>query len=191
MYPNDTIKAISEFLFKETTISTCDLAIVFGNEYVDTMIHVKQLFDEGRIKQAILTGGSANNDREPEAIRFYRKGLELGIPPDKMVIESCATNTKENLEYSKRIIVTELGGFEKYLSIMFIAKAFVCRRIEMTARALNYPENSNYQYYPIVDHDGLNIGKHTWWYTQPAQDRVVSELQRIATYIQKGDLSIF
>lgn len=186
-YPNDTVKTISEFLFLETQTEAVDLALVFGNDTVETMEEVAKMYKLGLIKKGIiLSGHSASKDKTPECIRFYEKGLELGIPKDFMLTECDSTNTKENLEYSLKIIKEV---FPEITSIMFVAKAFVTRRIEMSARALNYPETIKYLYYPTLDE--RKIGKNCWWKYPEATERVLEELARISKYTLKGDLKIY
>ena len=185
-YPNETIQRISEFLFLETPVETVDIALVFGNDTISTMEDVAKMYKLGLIKKGIiLSGHSAGKDKIPECIRFYEKGVELGIPKDFMLTECDSTNTKENLENSLEII-QEI--FPEVTSIMFVAKAFVTRRIEMTARALNYPKDIKYLYYPTLDE--RNIGKYIWWQYPNATERVLEEIGRISKYTLKGDLKI-
>lgn len=191
LYPNSTIEAISNLLFLETPIISCDIAIVFGNDYVETMDEVKNLWERGMIKnKIILSGHSAKKDKKPEAIRFKEYGLQIGLSEESMLLELEATNTLENLLYSREIIEKELCDFSKIKSIMFVAKAFVCRRIQMTVQAF-YPSNINYVYYPIVDVKGKNIGKDSWWSSEESIKRVLEELRRISEYTLKGDLALF
>ncbi|MCI8626011.1 MAG: YdcF family protein [Lachnospiraceae bacterium] len=191
MYPNSTIEAISNLLFLETPITPCEIAIVFGNDYVGTMDEVKNLWGKGMIKnKIILSGHSAKKDKKPEAIRFMEYGLQIGLPKERMLLETEATNTLENLLYSRKLIETELGNLSSIKSIMFVAKAFVCRRIQMTIQAI-YPSKIDYVYYPVVDVKGRNIGKDCWWETEEAIKRVLEELRRISEYTLKGDLSLF
>lgn len=190
IYPNSTIESISELLFLETKISPSDLAIVLGNDYIKTMEHVHKLYQNHFINKIIITGHSAQRNKIPEAKRFFDYGLELGIPESSMILEPNATNSLENLKFTKEIIENSLGGFDHIKSILFIAKAFVCRRIEMTARALHYPPNIQYMFYPTVDLEGRNIGKYNWWKSETATKRVLEELQRIAVYTLKNDLAL-
>lgn len=192
MYTNDTIDKITDFLFLENEIVPCQYAIVLGNELMETMVLVADLFNKGYIKERIIiTGHSVKKDRKPEAERFFEYGLSLGIPEHMMSLEKEATNTYENLLFSKRIIEGKNAEFKGINSLMFVAKAFVMRRIWMTSRALNYPKDINYVFFPTVDTEGRNIGRDTWWKSEIAIERVLAELQRIATYSLKGDLSIF
>ncbi len=205
-YPNETIRAISDFLFVETPISElgqCDLIIVLGNDQIDgTMKEVKKLLDVGVINNSskiILSGatGSLNHGKEKECIRLFRTGVEkYSIPPELMILEPEATNTYQNLEYTKRMIETDSDTFPLkcnlncYERILFIGKAFMMRRVEMTARRLGYPMDK-LAYYGTVDREGKNIGKDCWWQSEAAIIRVFGELERIGKYAAGGDLRIF
>ncbi len=205
-YPNETIRAISEFLFQETdrdALGYCDLTIVMGNDYIDgTMREVRHLLDAGVImheSRIILSGatGSLNSGKEKECIRMYRSGVEkFGISSNQMVLEDQATNSYQNLDYSKRLVENNRDAFldhsslDSFSRILIIGKAFMLRRAEMCARQLKYPMEK-LVYYGTVDHEGRNIGKDTWWKSESASQRVFEEIERIGKYSVKGDLSIF
>lgn len=191
-YPSDTIKYISDLLFCESDkLNPCDLAIVLGNDYLGTMDDVFRLYQNGFIRgKIILTGHSAQGDKVPEAERFYKRGLALGLPDNMMIMEPCATNSHENLLFSKRIIEDELGGFDRWEGVLFVAKAFVLRRIRMTARALDYPSDDSLFYYGTVDKENRNIARDNWFERDISTKRVLEELVRIGQYTLKGDLSL-
>ena len=189
-FPNDTIRTITELVFLRTEYFACDIALVTGNDYIKTMDSVKWLYDNHYIrKKIVISGHSAKRDRIPEAIRFFEYGKEIGIPADTMVLETNAQNTYENLLYSKTVIEEKISSFSDINSVLFVAKAFVTRRIQMTAQAI-YPPHLAYCYFPIVDKEGRNIGCDNWWHSEFATRRVLEEMERIATYTLKGDLSL-
>lgn len=74
---------------------------------------------------------------------------------------------------------------------MFVAKAFVTRRIAMTAKNL-YPDFVQTYYLPTVDdtETGKNIRSDNWWINDAAKKRVFKEIKRIAEYTIKGDLKL-
>lgn len=186
------IESITQLLFiPNNTPDKVDVCIVLGNDYVDTMKITKLVFDKGICDKFILTGHSAKMDKEPECDRFFKKGIELGIPSENMFLENRATNSYENLEFSKIIIEEQFGGFNNCRKILFIAKAFVTRRIEMTAKKL-YPNFIQTFYYPTADdtETGKNIRADNWWKNETAKKRVLEEVRRVAEYTLKGDLVI-
>lgn len=187
----ESIEAITQFLFVQTEpLMPADLTIVLGNDYVFTMNNVYQLLHKGLLTGSlILTGHSAQGNGVPEAEHLFKAGLALGIPRERMLLECRATNSYENMLFSKQIIQEQLGGFDAFQRISVVGKAFVLRRIEMTAHRLNYPMEK-LQYIPTVDREGLNIAADCWWKTAPARKRVFEELSRIGNYLAKGDLSL-
>ena len=187
----ESIEAITQLLFLRTaSLKPADLAIVLGNDYLFTMNEVFRLLCQGLLTgPLLLTGHGAQGKGVPEAEQFMQAGLTLGIPHERMILECRATNSYENLLFSKQLIEDRLGGFDGFHHISIIGKAFVLRRIEMTARRLGYPMDK-LQYIPTVDREGLNIGEDCWWETAPARKRIFGELSRIGEYLVRGDLSI-
>lgn len=187
-----TVEAITKLLFLPKSVpNKADICIVLGNDYIDTMVHVKSIYEHGICDKFILTGHSAKMDKEPECERFFRRGIELGIPSNAMFLENKATNSYENLNFSKQIIEKQFGGFERCKKILFVAKAFVTRRVEMTAKNL-YPDFVETYYFPTVDdtETGKNIRSDNWWKNDAARKRVLEEVKRIAEYTLKGDLKL-
>ncbi len=198
-YPSETIRAITDFLFigtDECELHPSDLVLVLGNDYIDgTMETVCKLYQSGKIKwdaKVILSGatGSLNAGKALECDRLYESAVEkFKMPPELFIKEPQATNAYLNFLYSKEII-EDLGGFEKFCSILCIGKAFLMRRASMYAAKLSYP-SEKMQYLGTVDAKGRNIGPDTWWKSQVSIERVLGEIKRIGEYGISGDLSIF
>lgn len=199
IYPSETIKAITDFLFigvGESDLRPSDLVLVLGNDYIDgTIAVVNELYQNGKITQdakIILSGatGSLNAGKALECDRLYESAIgKFKMPPELFIKESRATNAYLNFSYSKEII-EELGGFDQYHSILCIGKAFLLRRASMYAAKLAYPADKM-QYFGTVDAEGRNIGRDTWWQSSTAIERVLAEIKRIGEYGMSGDLSIF
>ena len=121
---------------------------------------------------------------------------KFGLPPERLVLEDQATNSYENLAFTKKLIeenevlfsdARELGAFGR---ILIIGKSFMMRRVEMCARRLGYPMEK-LAYFGTVDREGRNIGKDCWWLNESAVARVFGEIERIGKYAAEGDLSVF
>ncbi len=197
-YPSETIEKISEFLFIEESIKNLpavDLVIVFGSEFIEgTVDELEKLIDSKIIlptTKVILTGnvGSLNSNEKSEAKRMYEEVISRNLNKDLFIIEDKATNAYENLLFSKDIILN-IGGFEKYNNILFVAKSFMLRRTKMCASKLEYPVNKIH-YYGLVDANGRNISKNEWFKSDVSKKRVLEELERIGKYAVKGDIDIF
>ena len=198
-YPSKTVEAITNFIFLATEKSELlpsDLVLVLGSDLVkETMATVSDLYQSVKIKKdakIILTGatGALNAGQALECDAFYDCAVkEYHMPPELFIKESKATNAYLNYLYSKEII-QELGGFEKFESILCIGNAFLLRRASMYAAKLGYPEEKM-QYYGVVDRNGRNIGADSWWKSEVAISRVMAEVERIGKYYESGYLDIF
>ena len=201
MYPTSTIKAITDLLFIEEPLEDipyCDCVIVFGSDFATgTVDALELLMENAKIDKetvVILSGnvGSLNQGDRPEAFQMYDEAIKRGcFIPDHLITESKATNCYQNVLYSKTIIEERFAeGFDKFKSILFVAKSFMTRRCLMSAASLGLPVDKIH-YYGLVDKNGRNISKNNWWVNSDATARVLAEVERIGKYAQKGDLSIF
>jgi hypothetical protein len=197
--PSETIKSITRFLFIGEEIDDLpqkiDLAIVLGNnDIVGTIKLVKDLFVRDILQESstiVFSGnvGALSDSTIPEAIRLKQEADNQKMIFKDLIIESKATNTKENFEFSKKLIEekTVINNYEK---ILVIGKAFLLRRAKMSASASGYPM-SKMHFIGTVDPHARNIGPDTWYLQDVSVKRVLEEIQRIAQYTLKGDLSIF
>ena len=197
IFPSDTIEAITNLVFVKTPATDLvpsDLIIVFGSEFIEgTISELKRIIDTELFIQngkIVLSGatGSLNAGKESEARRMFEEAIRVGLDPDIFIIEDRATNALENIIFSKEKIV-ELGGFDQFNSILFLGKAFMMRRAQMSAMAQEYPMNK-IQYYGLVDRNGRNIAADSWWERDESRVRVLQEVERIGKYSAKGDIEI-
>jgi len=64
-----------------------------------------RVFQEGRVRALIVTGGlDGNSSRLTEAEGMAKALVAMGVPKDRIVLENKATNTYENLLFSKRLM---------------------------------------------------------------------------------------
>lgn len=187
MNSRSTIDSITSLLFIESQIEPVDLIFVFGNDWTETMDEVSKLYFNNISETILITGNSAKGGAvDSEAIKFKSKGISLGIPESAIITETQATNTKENMVFSMGLI-DEAIGLDKIKKILFVCKTFHTRRVLMTARNF-LPPSIEFSFLPMIDE--RKIEKHNWWTDELATKRVLEEIQRIAKYSLKGDLSI-
>ena len=90
MNQSSTIQAISNLLFLSANHQKSDLIFVFGSSYISTMDAVKKLFDQRFSEKILITGHSKGRLKNIEADRFYKRGIELGIPKECFILEKKA-----------------------------------------------------------------------------------------------------
>lgn len=102
-----------------------DAAIILGHSLIDgyhpDTILVERLekglslYEEGLYDSLIVTGGKGPTDNFPVANAMAKWLYEQGVPYDKILIEDTASNTYENMKYSKQIAVE--NGFDSVVVV--------------------------------------------------------------------------
>jgi len=85
-----------------------DVILVLGSHDLRVAERGAELFLEGWAPCLLMSGGLGNLTRgkwdEPEAVKFKRRALSLGVPADRILVEPESTNTGENLLFSERTL---------------------------------------------------------------------------------------
>src|ERR1044071_6983039 len=142
-----------------------------------------QLFLEGWAPLIIFAGGQGAITKElwnePEAERFARIAVSLGVPRESILVESESTNTGENIAFTKRLLAER--GLDPH-TFLVVQKPYMERRAYATFRKL-WPEKK-----VIVTSPQVSFRDYLAEYTNrslSASDVVsimVGDLQRIKLY---------
>ncbi|MCF7906344.1 YdcF family protein [Patescibacteria group bacterium] len=184
---SESIKKITDFIFKETEIpKKVDLIFVLGNDFEEQMKDVFKLYKK-EISDKILISGFGDTDvTRSEASILKEYGISLGIPENIFILEEHASNTKQNIQFSIPIIEKEIN-LKNLKSILFVCKAFHTQRVFMTARKF-LPKNIKLFFYPITDE--RNITKNNWYKNENSEFIVLNEIKKIGEYSLTKNISI-
>jgi uncharacterized SAM-binding protein YcdF (DUF218 family) len=146
-----------------------------------------QLFLDGFSPLLIFSGGrGAITSRlwdEPEAERFARIAISLGVPADRIVIEPNSTNTGENVRFTRQLLAEK--GIDPQ-SFIVVQKPYMERRSYATFRQY-WPEKQVVVTSPQATFDDY-IAQYT--HSSLTADDVVAimlgDLQRIRRYPELG-----
>lgn len=141
------------------------------------------LFHAGLIPRIVFTGANAPTTiaRFPrgEANHYRDYAIEQGVPPELIIVEPRATNTAQNIEYSRQALDDHQVRVE---SVLLVSRPYQQRRAFATCRKL-WPEIAVFcAPYPLsIDEYVRSIGD---------VDRVihmlVGDTQRIGVYADRG-----
>lgn len=67
---------------------------------------------------AIVTGGKADEKNISEAQCMYNGLTEMGIDPDRIILEDKATSTMENFQFSLELLNKELGRIPRNIGVL-------------------------------------------------------------------------
>jgi uncharacterized SAM-binding protein YcdF (DUF218 family) len=112
----------------------CSVAIGLGSHDLGVADTAVDLYKRGLVPLLVFTGSTSptTQARMPrgEAVHYRERALELGVPSSAVLVEPRASNTAENIRFSKAVL--EEAGVN-VSSVLLISKPYEERRAYATA----------------------------------------------------------
>lgn len=146
-----------------------------------------QLFLDGWAPLLAFTGGLGAITRrlwsDPEADRFARIAIEMGVPEDRILIENRSTNTGENVAFTRDLLRSR--GLDP-ASFLLVQKPYMERRTFATFSQV-WPGKSIRVTSPQISMDDyLSRYSHESLSADAVISIMVGDLQRIREYPKRG-----
>lgn len=155
----------------------------------DTVVaeRAAQVYLEGWAPLVIFAGGLGAITRhlwsEPEAERFARIAVGLGVPEDRILKETRSTNTGENVLFTRRMLAARGLDLRRFIVVQ---KPYMERRSYATFRKV-WPEADVVVTSPRIPMDEyLARCSHESFTADDVISIMVGDLQRIREYPAKG-----
>jgi uncharacterized SAM-binding protein YcdF (DUF218 family) len=118
----------------------CDVGIGLGSHDLGVAVVAVDLFHQGMFPYIVFTGANSPTtvDRFPrgEAVHYREYAIENGVPPESVLIETRATNTEENIKFTREILADhEIQA----RSVIIMSRPYQQRRAFATCKKL-WPE---------------------------------------------------
>jgi uncharacterized SAM-binding protein YcdF (DUF218 family) len=120
-----------------------DVIVVFGTNDLRVARFAAHLYSEGFGRNLVCTGGMAHqgdllatNWEKTEAEMFADEAVSLGVPRHRILLETRATNTAENVRFTRELLCR--NGVRPR-SVLLATKPFMQRRVWATM-AVEWPE---------------------------------------------------
>ncbi len=161
----------------------CDVGIGLGSHDPGVAIYIVELFHRTMFPLIVFTGANTPTtvDRFPrgEAIHYRERAIELGVPPEAIRVEPVATNTGQNIQFTRRILADE--GVD-VRSVLLVCRPYQQRRAFATCQKF-WPEvDVTCCSRPLpLDEYIASIGD-----TKRVIDMLVGDTQRITEYPKHG-----
>ncbi|OJF78933.1 YdcF family protein [Nocardia seriolae] len=108
-----------------------DVGIGLGGHDFGVAAYTADLFHAGTFPLIVFTGANAPTtvDLFPrgEAVHFRERAIELGVPADAILVEPNATNTGDNIDFT-RTLLSEHGYLDSIKSVMLVSRPYQQRR---------------------------------------------------------------
>jgi len=164
-------------------LRVCDVGIGLGGHDPGVAAVAAGLYRQGLFGIVVFSGANAPTtaDRFPrgEAVHFRDAAVRLGVPLQAVRVEPRATNTAENLAFSRDLLRDEGVGLE---SVLLITRPSQQRRAYATCRKV-WPEVTVLCASTGISLDGYidSIGD-----IELVVSTLVGDTQRITEYAQRG-----
>lgn len=182
----ETIAQITAYLDATTPLPLhVDLAFVFGTRLLTPAQIALDLYRQQRASYLVLTGGNNRHTGQNEANAYYSLLTRMGIPPDKIILENCSTNTFENVTFALPLIEQTLP-LASVNSVLAICKWMHSRRALMTLKR-HFPTGIRYYAY-TYEPEGIT---HENWHLDPSNEtaNVLKNWERIPQYLEWGHIT--
>jgi len=160
-----------------------DLILVLGSHDPRVAERGTELFLAGWGPLLMFSGGLGNWTKdvwdEPEADKFAKIAVKMGVPKEKILIENKSTNTGENIRFTKELLAQENLAPEKFIVVQ---KPYMERRAYATFRQV-WPEKQVIVTSPQIPFDQYPTEEIS---KEDLINIMVGDLQRISVYPQKG-----
>lgn len=161
----------------------CDVGIGLGSHDIGVAVIATDLFRQGMYPRLVFTGASAPTSiaRFPrgEAVHYREYAIAHGVPADTVLIETRATNTGQNIEFT-RDLLAERGI--RVRSVLLMSRPYQQRRAHATCRKL-WPQVDVVcaSHRLSLDEYVTRIGD-----AQKVINMIVGDTQRIDAYAERG-----
>ena len=182
------LSVIWDYLGMHQQPEKADVIVGFGNFNTDIARRAAELYCRGYAPKVLFTGGLGRNTEgllpEPEAVRFARVAMACGVPEKDIILEDRSTNTRENIEFTRKKL-EELGVPHEH--ILGVHQPFMERRI-MAAMGVYWPDLPKFTVTSpqVTIEEYLKRAKEQGISENASISVIVGDFQRMDLYAQKG-----
>jgi uncharacterized SAM-binding protein YcdF (DUF218 family) len=180
----DDLPAIADYVMPTVAEGRADLGLLFGTRHgvEEFCAAAYSLWQRGMFPKLLVSGGATAGLAEPEAEAIGARLVQLGMPPEALLLETAATNTGENVVLSRRL-AEETFGQDSIESLLVIGKVCSMRRYLMTLER-HWPQPRRFAW--AVNYFGVE--RERWHEHDEFRRRVLAEFTKIPEYLKQGFL---
>jgi uncharacterized SAM-binding protein YcdF (DUF218 family) len=160
-----------------------DCIFVLGSHDLRVANRGAELYLQGWAPLLIFSGGLGNVTKgiwtEPEADKFAAIALQMGVPPEAILVENQSTNTGENISFTQQLL-KERGLAPR--SFLVVQKPYMERRSYATFRK-HWPDKELLVTSPQIPFSAYPTEEIP---LERVINIMVGDLQRIRVYPEKG-----
>ncbi len=126
-------KVLWDFMHLDHKLENSDCILALGSHDLRVAEYAAELYLKGYAQLVVFSGGLGRLTdtlwTEPEAVKFAKVAMEMGVPEERILTESRSTNTGENIRFT-RALLEEKGIAAQ--SFILIQKPYMQKRAYAT-----------------------------------------------------------
>lgn len=139
-----------------------------------------ELWRQGYADRIVFSGGSVDPASAPSAELMKRQAMLLGVPAERIVLETTSTSTAENA-----VNVAEMMNDAGLRSAILVTSPYHQRRASLHFAREFARYGISLRNHPA---DDPSWDPNVWWMREPARSLTVVELAKLAIEAADGDL---
>lgn len=179
----DLAKKLWDYHHMDHEIVKAECILALGSHDLRVANRAAELYLQGWAPLVIFSGGLGNLTQhvwtESEADKFARIAIELGVPAESIIIENRSTNTGENIQFTRQLLLEkglDIGHF------IVVQKPYMERRSYATFKQ-HWPDKKLTVTSPQITFDDYHSEEIP---VEKVINIMVGDLQRIKLYPEKG-----
>lgn len=180
-------KIIWEYMLMHHQLHRCDIIMVLGGYNTTPAKRAAELFLDGYGEHLLFSGGLGKVTKESfkktEAETFADIAIDMGVPKDKIFLETKATNTGENITFTYNFLESK-GQLPQ--SILTVVKPYFERRAFATFKKQWADRDTEV----LVSSPQVSYEEYFAHDSKEEKDRIldvmVGDFQRICEYPKRG-----
>jgi uncharacterized SAM-binding protein YcdF (DUF218 family) len=176
-------KKLWDYHHMDHEIVKAECILALGSHDLRVANRAAELYLQGWAPLVIFSGGLGNLTQhvwtESEADKFARIAIELGVPAESILIENRSTNTGENIQFTRQLLLEkglDIGHF------IVVQKPYMERRSYATFKQ-HWPDKRLTVTSPQITFDDYHSEEIP---VEKVINIMVGDLQRIKLYPAKG-----
>ncbi|MGW0829510.1 YdcF family protein [Streptomyces prunicolor] len=176
-------RALWDFHQMGHELRPCSAAIALGSLDLGVAATAADLYHAGMFPVVAFTGDTSGATRERfprgEAVHYREHALSLGVPDEAILLEPKATNTGQNIGFSREVL--ENVGIA-VTTVLLISMPYMQRRAYATCRKL-WPEAE-----PVCVSQPLSFDEYVTTHADEKQliDMLMGDMERVMEYPKRG-----
>lgn len=161
-----------------------DCIFVYGGKGIERVYKAVELYNQGRAKYILFTGGSGYGKYTyPLSFTMRDNALKLGVPEENVLVESRSNHVKEGAISSLFTLETKFG-IHNIRHLLIVSIPWNYNRGLLSLKTY-YPQWIGYSWCPA------NYKKHqsyNWWRDSESNRYVIKEITNLVKFVKEGQL---